>query len=291
MMLGPWNCISVLLKGRSSHSNTIKTIIISSSTWTTLCDFPDFIFSISPSLSWLVLLYLSVITLHNYYTINNDATTKIWESFHHLFNPPAVASSRCSLPFRCLPTYSIPPWEHHSNRKWRPSMPLRYSSSSSSVAVAWSLLHHQQFRDLWKIITTRLHFTLALSLRIPTSPPPSPLLHYYYLPLSLFALLRCIYNWRDAPLFLCSNKLLLRLLLLLCFSHTRHNSTSTGRIKSRCLIKQQRICHNKVGADDAFLGKSKRVSLLFSFKLQFHESHTNHQYTRAHREIELRDSH
>lgn len=111
-----------------------------------------------------------------------------------------------------------------------------------------------------------LHFTLALSLCIPTSPPPSPLLHYYYLPLSLFALLRCIYNWRDAPLFLCSNKLLLRLLLLLlCFSHTRHNSTSTGRIKSRCLIKQQRICHNKVGADDAFLGKSKRVSLLFSF--------------------------
>lgn len=110
----------------------------------------------------------------------------------------------------------------------------------------------------------------------------------------LFRYSRCLdaYTIGEMLPFLCSNKLLLRLLLLLlCFSHTRHNSTSTGRIKSRCLIKQQRICHNKVGADDAFLGKSKRVSLLFSFKLQFHESHTNHQYTRAHREIELRDSH
>lgn len=113
------------------------------------------------------------------------------------------------------------PFHLESTIQIDPPCPSGTRRPSSSVAVAWSLLHHQQFRDLWKIITTRLHFTLALSLRIPTSPPPSPLLHYYYLPLSLFALLRCIYNWRDAPLFLCSNKLLLRLLLLLlCFSRT-----------------------------------------------------------------------
>lgn len=49
--------------------------------------------------------------------------------------------------------------------------------------------------------------------------------YYYYLPLSLFALLRCIYNWRDAPLFLCSIGLLRLMLLLLC--------STTGRLKSR----------------------------------------------------------